>query len=170
MKKIEKYVIMVSEKNHHHKGVGKLAKEVFKAKVNWKSGLACEADARGFKITMDEPPELGGTNTAMNPVELLLSALGGCITICAAAFAPAYRVNLIDFSVELEGDLDPDGFMGKNPNVRTGFSDIRFKIHIKTDSPQGNVARLVEAIKKVCPVSDTLKGVAVTGDYELETA
>jgi uncharacterized OsmC-like protein len=136
--------------------------------VNWQSGLACEADARGFKVTMDEPAELGGTNTSMNPVELLLSALGGCITICAAAFAPACKVNLIDFSVDLEGDLDPDGFLGKNPNVRTGFSDIRYKMHIKTDSPKENVERLVKAIKKVCPVSDTLKGVPVSGDYELE--
>ena len=80
-----------------------MAKEVFKAKVNWKKGLVCIADARGFQLTMDEPAYLGGTDLSMNPVEVLLSALGGCLTISAAAFAPACKVNLLDVSVEVEG-------------------------------------------------------------------
>lgn len=145
-----------------------VAKEVFSSKVVWKEGLACEADVRGFKITIDEPESLGGANTGMNPVEMILSALGGCITICAAAFARVCKVELQGFHVEVEGDLDPDGFMGKNPNVRTGFSDIRYKMHIKSDSPKENIAKLAEMIEKVCPVSDTLKGVPVSGSYEVE--
>lgn len=144
-----------------------MATEVFKAQVKWQQGLVCEAEARGFKVKMDEPPELGGSNTAMNPVEMLLSALGGCVTICAAAFAPACKVKLADFYVEVEGDLDPDGFLGKNPNVRKGFSDIRFTMYIKSDSPQENIDALVKMIEKTCPVSDTLKGVAVSGTYKM---
>lgn len=44
----------------------------------------------------------------MNPVELLLSAYGGCLTILAAMMAPAYEVELEDCFAELEGDLDLD--------------------------------------------------------------
>lgn len=145
-----------------------MANVVFKSNVVLDKGLLCNAEARGFKVSMDEPTDLGGTDLAMNPVELLLSSLGGCISICAAAFSPACGVKLDGFSVDVEGDLDPDGFLGKNPNVRKGFSDIRFKMHFKTASPQENVAKLVEMIKHVCPVSDTLKGVSVSGDYTVE--
>ena len=145
-----------------------MAKEVFTSKVSWEKGLACEAEVRGFKVGIDEPAELGGTNTGMNPVEMILSALGGCITICAAAFAPACKVSLQDFTVDVEGDLDPDGFMGKNPNVRKGFSDIRFKMYIKSDSPAENIAKLVTMIENICPVSDTLKGVPVSGSYQVD--
>jgi uncharacterized OsmC-like protein len=145
-----------------------LAKEVFKAKVNWKKGFVCTADARGFQLTMDEPTYLGGTDLAMNPVEVLLSALGGCLTISAAAFAPACNVRLLDFSVEVEGDLDLDGFLGKNPEVRKGFSHIRYRMYIKSDAPAGSVEKLVKMIEKNCPVSDTLKGVSISGDYQLE--
>lgn len=143
-----------------------MAVEVFKSQVGLvPGGLLCEADVRGFKVQMDEPQELGGSNKAMNPVELLLSALGGCMCICAASFARANRVELKDFRVDLEGDLDPDGFMGKNKNVRTGFQKIRAVMHIRTSSPKENVDRFVQMIKTVCPVSDTLKGVDVAGDY-----
>jgi len=38
------------------------------------AGLAVESESRGFKVIMDEPTSLGGTNTGMNPVEALLSS------------------------------------------------------------------------------------------------
>ncbi|HHY32590.1 MAG TPA: OsmC family protein [Firmicutes bacterium] len=143
-----------------------MALETFRASVRSAGeGLLCKANVRGFEVSMDEPKELGGGNRAMNPVELLLSALGGCITICAVAFAPACGVKLEDFRVDLEGDLDPDGFTGKRRDVRTGFQHIRFKMNIKSSSPEENVRNLVDMIKSRCPVSDTLRGVRVDGDF-----
>ena len=60
----------------------------FKADVKkLPGGLQVEANARGFKILLDEPADLGGTDKGMNPVEAVLCALGACQTICAAAFA-----------------------------------------------------------------------------------
>ena len=56
----------------------------------------------------DEPVEGDGTDKGMNPVELLFSAYGGCLTILAAMMAPAYEVELEGCYVELEGDLDLD--------------------------------------------------------------
>ncbi|MCR4425465.1 MAG: OsmC family protein [Firmicutes bacterium] len=139
-----------------------MANVTFSAKVRWSGkGLYCEGDARGFKVALDEPKDLGGDDRAMNPVELLLCSLGGCMSICAAAFAPACGVELRGFEVELEGDLDPDGFLGKNPDVRTGYQDIRYKMVIDSPSPSENIHRLVEMIEERCPVSDTLCGVKV---------
>ncbi|MCG1011865.1 OsmC family protein [Tepidanaerobacter sp. GT38] len=145
-----------------------MAIQTFNAKAEWKGGALVEATSRSFKVTMDEPVELGGTNTAMNPVELLLCSLGGCMSIVAGMFAPKFRVELKGFSVELEGDLDPDGFTGKNPDVRKGFSDIRYKMHIISDSPEENIKKLCKFIEEHCPVKDTLEGVSVTGTYVIE--
>lgn len=132
-------------------------KEVFKATVKkLPDGLQAEAQARSFKIMLDEPKELGGTDKAMNPVEAILCALGGCQTICAYAFAGMNGIKLNNFYVELEGDLDPDGFQGKNPNVRNGFSEIRFKMHFDTDAPQDKVEEFAKFIEAHCPVGDNL--------------
>ncbi|ABY91553.1 OsmC family protein [Thermoanaerobacter brockii subsp. lactiethylicus] len=133
-----------------------MAIETFKA-VSRKlpEGLAVESEVRGFKIILDEPKELGGTNKGMNPVEALLCALGSCQTIVAAAFAQAKGINLQGFWVELEGDLDTDGFMGK-AGVRPGFQEIRFKMHIKTDAPKEKVEEFAKFIENTCPVGDSL--------------
>ncbi|TZE81137.1 OsmC family protein [Calorimonas adulescens] len=118
-------------------------------------GLMVESDVRGFKMILDEPEDLGGTNKGMNPVEALLCALGSCQSIVAAVFAKQQGINLKEFWVELEGDLDTDGFMGKS-NVRPGFQEIRFKMHIKSDSPEDKVKEFAKFIEKRCPVGDTL--------------
>lgn len=118
-------------------------------------GLQVETAARGFKIMMDEPEDLGGTDTAMNPVEAVLCALGACQSIVAAAFAEAQDFHYEEFSVELEGDLDPDGFMGL-ADVRNGFQEIRFTMHFKTKESQEKAEAFADFIEKTCPVGDCL--------------
>ena len=118
-------------------------------------GMQVETESRGFKITMDEPENLGGTNVAMNPVEAILCALGACQSIVATAFAEANDFSFDDLYVELEGDLDPDGFMGL-ADVRAGFQEIRFTMHFKTDESQEKAEEFVEFIEKTCPVGDCL--------------
>ncbi len=119
------------------------------------AGLQVETESRGFKILMDEPEELGGTNAAMNPVEAVLCALGACQTIVASAFAQANDFTFEEFHVELEGDLDPDGFMGL-ADVRNGFQEIRFTMNFKTQESQEKTEKFAEFIEKTCPVGDCL--------------
>jgi uncharacterized OsmC-like protein len=92
----------------------------------------------------------------MNPVEALLCALGSCQAIVATAFAKVNQIEFTEFWVELEGDLDPDGFLKGKPGVRNGFSEIRTKMHIKTDAPLDKVKAFAEFIEGRCPVGDTL--------------
>lgn len=140
-----------------------MAKTTFKADVKLMGkGTYCEGTSRNFTVGIDEPKELGGTDEAMNPVEMLLNAFGGCMAICATAFAKQCGVKLKDVNVELEGDLDPDGFLGKNPNVEKGFSEIRYKIIIDSPSPKENIDKLIELIDERCPVGNTLKNVKLT--------
>ena len=118
-------------------------------------GLQVETNSRGFKILIDEPEDLGGTNASMNPVEALLCALGACQTIVASSFAATKDFSFEEFHVELEGDLDPDGFMGL-ADVRNGFQEIRYKMHFKTNETQEKAEAFAEFIEQTCPVGDCL--------------
>ncbi|WP_313154169.1 OsmC family protein [Lacrimispora sp.] len=118
-------------------------------------GLQVETNSRGFKILFDEPEDLGGTDTAMNPVEALLCALGACQSIVVKAFAAAHDITFEEFHVELEGDLDPDGFMGL-ADVRNGFQEIRFVMHFKTNEPKEKIEEFAKFIENTCPVGDCL--------------
>ena len=119
-------------------------------------GLAVENTVRDFKIIMDEPTSLGGTDTGMNPVEAVLAALGSCQVIVVAAFAKAQGIDLQDVWMELEGDLDTDGFLLGKPGVRNGFEEIRYTMHIKSNSPTEKVKQFAEFVESRCPVSDNL--------------
>lgn len=132
-------------------------------------GLAVESTARTFKMVLDEPQSLGGTDTGMNPVEALLCALGSCQAIVAAAFAKANKIELSEFWVELEGDLDPDGFLKGKPGVRNGFSEIRTKMHFKTDASEDKVKAFAKFIESRCPVGDTLtNGTVINNSIVIE--
>ncbi|GMA55321.1 hypothetical protein GCM10025857_66780 [Alicyclobacillus contaminans] len=102
-----------------------MAIETTKAEVTLESGVRVSCKSRGFEITLDEPKSSGGTNEGMNPVEAMLNSLGACLTIVAKTFARAKKINLKSFKVDLEGELDPDGYMGKNPNAKRGFQKSR---------------------------------------------
>lgn len=133
-----------------------MANEVFKSTAKLTEGMKVECTSRNHTIFLDEPKELGGTDTGMNPVEAVLCALGACKCIVARCFARAYKIDLQDFRVEVEGDLDPDGFMGKNKNVKIGLSAIRTKIYIRSSSSKEDIERFIEFIDSTCPVADTL--------------
>lgn len=131
--------------------------DILKASVSkLPGGMQVETSTRGFKILLDEPEELGGTNKGMNPVEAVLGALGACQTIVAFAFAEAQGIDLQDFSVDIEGDLDTDGFLGLS-DVRPGCSEIRFNLHIKSSNTKEEIEKFVDFIEKTCPVGDMIE-------------
>lgn len=135
-----------------------MATQVFKANAHLKEGVLVETTARQHRVFVDEPASLGGKDTAMNPVELLLSALGACQSIVARTYADKFGIDLKDFNVELEGDLDTDGFLGK-ADVRPGFSNIRSIYTIDTDAPEEKVVEFLEYLETHCPVGDTIENV-----------
>ncbi|RKQ29268.1 OsmC family protein [Oceanobacillus halophilus] len=133
-----------------------MPKTLFKATAHLQEdGMQVKANSRGFEITIDEPKNLGGTDMGMNPVELVLSALGACQAIVARCYANQFDIKFDDFWVEIEGDLDTDGFMNKS-DVRRGYSEIRYDIHMKTDAPKEKVDEFVSFIERTCPVEDTI--------------
>lgn len=132
-----------------------MAIEVFRASAKSAGGLAVDVQARQFTMRMDEPPELGGEDTGMNPVEAVLGALASCQIIVGQVYAKKFRVKLEDFRVEVEGDIDLDGLMDKG-DVRPGFQNIRYTFHITSPSESARIDKLVDFLQAHCPVGDTL--------------
>lgn len=126
-----------------------------KVVVRAKEGFQVEAESRGFKFIMDEPKEEGGTDTGMNPCEAVLSAFGGCQTIVAVAYAEEMGINLEDYWIELEGDFDMRGFGGVE-GVFPGYTEVRYKIHIKSDATPEKLEEFITFVEKVCPVGNTI--------------
>ncbi len=113
---------------------------------------------RNFQIKIDEPPQLGGEDEAPNPVEYLLAALSGCLNVMAHLIAKEKGIKLNGLKIDIEGELDLDGLMGKG-DVRPGFEKITVKIHPETDAPEGKLKEWLKEIERRCPVSDNISNV-----------
>jgi uncharacterized OsmC-like protein len=133
-----------------------MKKRTYKAETKWIEGSKTETKIRDFKISIDEPLEFKGTNTAPNPVELLLAALGGCVILAYRGYAKKFGLNIEDLVVNLEGDMIPGGWLDEQGRERRGFKQIRYEVQIKTEAPEEKVHQLHELVEKKCPVYDIL--------------
>ena len=132
-----------------------MAKITLKSKASLIKNVQVEVEARGHKVTIDEPERAGGTNLGMNPLELLLSSLGACQTIMAQSYADKMGVQYEQLEIELEGDLDTDGYKGKS-GAKVGLEEIRYTIHMKSDESQEKIEEFISYIEEHCPALDSL--------------
>jgi putative redox protein len=94
------------------------------------SDLAFEAEVDGHKIYMDSSMEHGGKNTGPRPKPLMMVALAGCTGMDVAAILKKMKVELEDFSVDVEGDVSedhPKRFLGMKVIYRVKGKDINKK-------------------------------------------
>lgn len=127
------------------------------ATVEWKGGFRSEAKVRDFEpVRSDEPAGIGGTDTAPNPVEQLLSAFGNCLAVGYAANASAAGVEITSLRIELEGDLDLHTFLGLADNGHAGFKGINARVHLELDADPDQIEALHRKVIGTSPVGDTL--------------
>lgn len=148
----------------------KLANSVFRASTySDQANFTVRSDIRGFTVPIDEPRELGGNDTAPNPVELLLAALGGCQEIVYRAFAAVMGIEIERIEVHAKGHLDLHGFLGLSESVPPGFNAISFTTRIVSSASPESIKQLAALVEKHCPVQDTLvRSIPVSGKVELQ--
>jgi uncharacterized OsmC-like protein len=128
----------------------------FTARAFSESPAKTVIETRSFKIIVDEPESLGGTDLGANPVEYVLAALAGCLNVVGHMIARELDFVLRGIELELEGDLNPDKLFGTSNENRAGYSEIRVKITPDADADQEVLAKWLEIVKERCPVSDNL--------------
>ena len=112
--------------------------------------------ARGFKIIVDEPAELGGTDAGANPVEYVLAALAGCLNVVGHVVAKEMKLELDGIEIDIEGDLNPAKFMGGSAAERAGYKEIRVTIRPKMEVGSAVLEQWLASVKERCPVSDNI--------------
>jgi len=141
-----------------------LAKFEFRAKNKWIDGghavshikdfygVGAEDESRQetFEMECSHPNVLLGQNEAATPPEVLLHALGSCLTGAMVYHAAANGIEIESASSTLKGGCDLHGFLGLDPAVRMGFDGIKFTLKVKSDAS----AEQLEQLAKFSPVFD----------------
>jgi putative redox protein len=145
------------------------ARATFASRSQLREGFHSEAALREHRVTVDEPPSLGGTDKGPNPVELVLAALGTCQEITYRAYAAALGIPLDGVRVELEGDIDLRGFFAVDDAVRPGYQGVRGTVHLTSSAKPEVLEQLRQAVNAHCPVLDIIANpVPVTLDIAIE--
>ena len=106
---------------------------------------------------VDEPPGLLGDDTAPNPSEASLAALGSCLAVGIHANAVARGITVFKLEIELEGDLNITGVWGTGDlsEKPVGFTDVRAKVTFEADRPREELEALIAHARVWSPVANT---------------
>ncbi len=106
---------------------------------------------RAFRIQIDEPLELCGTNQFANPQEYLLAATNACMMVGYAAVAALMGVKLTKLELEITGDIDLRGFLDIDRSVPPGYEQLHYTVRIAGDGTPEQFEKLHEVVQRTSP-------------------
>ena len=143
-------------------------REPAKGKTNWHVTTTWQGQARSraqvesfeiggervprrFSIDIDEPYELGGSNSFANPQEHLIAALNACMTVGYVAQCAVRGMTLESLAIETGGEIDLRGFLGIDPAVPPGYENLSYTVRIKGSGTKEQFAEIHEAVMATSP-------------------
>ena len=119
-------------------------------KINLESGK--------FKMIIDEPKMMGGTDEGPSPIQVLLMSLAGCLNVTGHEIARQKGLQLNGMKIKIEGVMNPCTFIGCSFEERAGFQNI--VVTVDADMPgvtDEEKASWLEETELRCPVTDNIK-------------
>lgn len=107
-----------------------------------------------FVFDTDHPDVFASEDQGATPVEYVLVGLAGCLMAGVASIAQHRGIQLHSVRATLEGDMDIQGILGIDPDVRNGFERIRVVFEIDADASREEIEALVAQSQKRSAVFD----------------
>lgn len=142
----------------------------FSVVSRWDNGMQSHHTAGEYKVGGDKfhhaaqahfdtdmPECLGGSDTGMNPVEMLLASLSACLMTSYAVHASAMHIKLQKLAVEISGQGDIAGFFGIG-NAKPGLTSVSVRATLKSTDPAERLQELHRFVTTHSVIWDTLAG------------
>ena len=107
---------------------------------------------------LGEHPSLLREDSEPHPFEMLLSAIGACLSIGIQANAVARGIPIRRLEVHTRGDIDPSALRGAGDGrvKPLGFRSIAIDVHIDADAAPETLKSLVDYAVLWSPVANTI--------------
>lgn len=121
------------------------------ASVKTLEGYRVESEARSHRWYADVTESAGGKDSAPNPEEMMLGAIGSCMAMTGKMYADrkGWAVEGIEIKLEMER-IDPTDYPGCTGESKFAHR-IREYITLKGDLSDEQRERMIEIMRK-CPV------------------
>ena len=119
------------------------------------SGLGTEHTHRQqFSFEGDHPEVFASEDNGATPAEMALAALASCLTAGVATVATNRGIQLRSVVANIEGDMDLQGILGIDPDVRNGYNGVRVTYEIEADAPRSEIEGIIAQSQKRSAVYD----------------
>jgi uncharacterized OsmC-like protein len=145
------------------------AKFTWRASCKWQNGTHSQTKIQGFhglggeqkhktefSFEADHPEIFASEDHGITPIEYVLVGLASCLTAGVASVAQNRGVQLRSVEAKLEGQMDLQGILGIDSDVRNGYNDIKVTFHIDADAPKKDIEAIVAQSQKRSAVYDVL--------------
>jgi uncharacterized OsmC-like protein len=109
-----------------------------------------------FQFDADHPLCFASEDRGATPVEIVLSALGSCLTAGVAAVAQNRGIQLRSVKATIDGTMNILGILGGDPNVRNGFNGVNVRFDIDADADADEIEAIVAQSQKRSAVFDIM--------------
>jgi uncharacterized OsmC-like protein len=107
-----------------------------------------------FVFDADHPEVFASEDLGATPVEYVLVGLASCLTGGIASIAQYRQIQLKSVTATIEGDMDLQGILGIDDEVRNGFKGIKVTYNIDADASREDIEALVAQSQKRSAVYD----------------
>jgi len=109
---------------------------------------------QAYAIEGDHPEIFASEDNGPTPVETVLAALASCLMAGVATVATNRGVKLHSVSATLSGDMDLQGILGIDGDVRNGFEGIKVTFDIDADATKEEIEAIVAQSQRRSAVFD----------------
>jgi len=121
------------------------------------SGLGAEHTHRqDYTVEADHPEVFASEDNGATPTEIVLAALASCLTGGIASVATHRGVKLHSVKATVEADMDLQGILGIDSDVRNGFDSIKVSYDIDADASKADIEAIVAQSQKRSAVFDVV--------------
>jgi len=118
-------------------------------------GLGAEQSHRqAFVVDTDHPELFASEDHGMTPIEMVLAGLAGCLTAGIASVATNRDVQLRSVTATITGDMDLQGLLGIDSDVRNGFGGVTVRYEIDAEASRKDIEAIVAQSQKRSAVFD----------------
>lgn len=155
--------VSIDSANTEERDAGQWLKSV-RATGTWEGSMTTLVETRGFTFRTDEPVAVGGNDESPTPMQYVVGAVNGCVTVVIEAVAQELGITIEAIDTSSHAQQDVRGFRG-TADVSPHFKDFTLTVNLCTPVPEAELDTFKAQVEKRCPALNLVRDAGV--DFDL---
>jgi len=134
--------------------------KTIRATGEWEGSMTTRVRSRQFEFLIDEPTAIGGNDLAPTPMQYVVGAVNGCVSVVIETVASERGVPIRAIRTTSAARQDVRGFQGTAP-VSPHFQDFVLSVELDAEIPIDHRADFTSEVERRCPAISLIRDAGV---------